>query len=155
MLFRNSTTKEPYTDAEIEAGLREESILHFKDYTPPKEKKLKDLIQDFLKLSVSHPTFDNKDYAMCTPGRSRSFCDLYCFIIGIRPKIKVRRLRRELHKLMMDRIIFISFCGGISRGTLHLKGYEVGEFTLAQLMNTTRYTNEFGRSLGEFYELKK
>lgn len=153
MRITTVTNRKRLTNQEIKKALHEEGPLHIKEFKYEGES-IRELILAFGEYSFKYSTYDKNGSKMCAPGKNRSFCDLYCWIIGIRPNATVRTVKQEVAKLIIEGEIHPSDCSQINRGVYFFAGYQIsrnqGKDSYKQRLS--KFT-EFGCNAGEFYEI--
>lgn len=153
MHLSTETNKKRLTNQEIKKALHEEGPLRIKEFVY-EGQSVRELILLFGEYSWKYPTYDKNGRQQCAASRNRSFCDIYAFILGVRPNITVRTVKQEIAKLIIEAKIQPAECPQIRRGTLLFPGTNAsGKIAKDDYKGRLTKFTEFGCNMGEFYEI--
>lgn len=124
MNFKNNGSS-PYSDETIEKGIREESTIYFKNFTYNNET-VKQLINIFFVSAWTNSMYDNKTNNLhCSAGRSRSFTDLYSFILTHIPETDIKEVKFFVKEMLLACEIVADYCSDIKRSVFHYPGQNI------------------------------
>ena len=147
------SNKKKLTNQEIKKAIHEEGPLKIKEFVY-EGQSVRELVLLFGEYSWKYSTLNKNGSEQCRPSKNRSFCDVYAFILGLRPNITVRTVKQEIAKLIIEGKIQPAECPQINRGTLLYAGYNASAKIPKDDYKSrlTKFT-EFGCNMGEFYEI--
>lgn len=150
MNFRH-TGGHSYSDEEIEKGIREEPTIFFKVFIYNGET-VRQLIDIFFQKSWSHNSYNSNDpnNKQCDGGRSRSFTDLYSFILHHIPETDIKELKYYLKEMFTTGKLVSEFCDDIERTILHYPGQNISTNHNYLYNSFSQNKTEFNMTMDEF-----